>query len=402
MSAGVVLLGTGTLPASATYLKLCTGYASCKATSYSHFGYEAAAKTAYWRMATGHNCTNYVAYRLVRNGMPNIRPWAGTGNAYNWGIANKAITNSTPKVGAVAWWGANQSPIGKSGHVAYVERVVSSTEIITSEDNWGGNFHWRRVTKTHWPTGFIHFRQSAPGKPPATQGASPKGMIDRAWTPTPGRVSVTGWAFDPDATSKSVSMTVSIGGVLGAKGAEQHVIGAANWPNKEVGTAHPGVGNNHGKYSTVTTKLRGARTVYLYASNISGTPGGRVLLGTKTVRIASPDPRGKVTLTSSPKAGQLRVQGWAVDPNALTKPSTVRAYIGGPIGKGHRVSLGVAALSRSDVAKAVPGAGKKHGFDKTVKTKWTGKRTVYVYGVNLTGTPGATTLIGKATLTIKK
>lgn len=401
--AGILLVGTGTLPAFGAYLSLCTGYITCTARGYSHFGYQTAAKNAYWRMATGHNCTNYVAYRLVRKGMPNARPWTGTGNAYNWGIANAAITDQTPAVGSVAWWAAGQRPIGKSGHVAYVERVISANEIITSEDNWGGNFYWRRVTREHWPTGFIHFnRKASPTNPPPVTGGLPQGRIDRAWTPTPGRVSVTGWAFDPDAKSASVSMTLSIGGALGARGAERHAIGAANWPNKEVGDAYIGVGDSHGKYSTVTTKKRGVQRVYLYASNVAKTPGRRVLLGTKLVRIASPNPRGRVTLMSSPGAGKLRIRGWALDPNAITKPTSVRAYIGGPIGKGRRVSLGVATLSRADVAKAVPGAGRKHGFDRTVTTRWTGKRTVYVYGVNLKGTPGVTTLIGKRTLTIRR
>ena len=28
----------------------------------------------YWRMYAGHNCTNYVAYRLIQTGMPDSRP----------------------------------------------------------------------------------------------------------------------------------------------------------------------------------------------------------------------------------------------------------------------------------------------------------------------------------------
>ena len=30
--------------------------------------------------------------------------------------------------------------------VAYVEQVVSDTEIIVSEDYWGGDFYWRRLS----------------------------------------------------------------------------------------------------------------------------------------------------------------------------------------------------------------------------------------------------------------
>ena len=69
------------------------------------------------------------------------------------------ITNSTPAVGAVAWWKAGVKPAGSVGHVAYVERVVSANEIIVSQDSWGGDFSWARVTRTNsgWPSGFIHF-----------------------------------------------------------------------------------------------------------------------------------------------------------------------------------------------------------------------------------------------------
>jgi hypothetical protein len=44
--------------------------------------------------------------------------------------------------------------------VAYVEKVVSPTEIIVSQDSWGGDFSWARITKDGkgWPNGFVHFR----------------------------------------------------------------------------------------------------------------------------------------------------------------------------------------------------------------------------------------------------
>lgn len=159
IAAVAMVFGLGISPAQAAFTSLCTGYDSCSRQGMSNYGYQASSSTSYWRMTPGHNCTNYVAYRLVKNGMPNTRPWSSTGNAYNWGIANAAKTNKTPTVGSVAWWGANAAPMGASGHVAYVEKVVSADEIIISEDNWGGDFHWRRVTRaSYWPSGFIHFK----------------------------------------------------------------------------------------------------------------------------------------------------------------------------------------------------------------------------------------------------
>ena len=145
-------------PAQAASTVLCTGYSSCESKGYPHAGYASAKGTSYWNMYTGTNCTNYVAYRLVTtNGMPNKRPKSGVGNARDWGTAMASDTDSTPTVGAVAWW-------GKTGnHVAYIERVVSSSEIWVSESNWSGAFDWRKITKSGggWPDGFIHFADKA-------------------------------------------------------------------------------------------------------------------------------------------------------------------------------------------------------------------------------------------------
>lgn len=152
-------LGLVAAPATATTTTLCKGYDACERAGMSHAGYKGAAGTMWWRMYTGHNCTNYAAYRVVKNGFPNVRPWSGGGNATYWGTSNAAITDSTPRVGAVAWWKANVRPAGSAGHVAYVEEVVSADEIIVSQDSWGGDFSWARITRSGggWPSGFVHF-----------------------------------------------------------------------------------------------------------------------------------------------------------------------------------------------------------------------------------------------------
>ncbi len=154
--------------ASASSSYLCTGYDGCAAAGYGHAGYKERGGTMYWNMYSGHNCTNYVAYRMVQSGMPNVRPWSGSGNAMYWGTSNASETDRTPRVGAVAWWRANRSGVsGSAGHVAYVERVVSPTEIIVSEDSWGGDFHWRRysVAAGTWPDGFVHFNDASTPAP---------------------------------------------------------------------------------------------------------------------------------------------------------------------------------------------------------------------------------------------
>ena len=146
-------------PASATSTTLCTGYATCTQQGMSAHGYRKVDDQMFWRMYSGHNCTNYVAYRMVDSGMPNVRPWSGGGNATFWGTQNPDITDDVPAVGAVAWWKANVRPAGSAGHVAYVEQVISADEIIVSQDSWGGDFSWARITRAggSWPSGFVHF-----------------------------------------------------------------------------------------------------------------------------------------------------------------------------------------------------------------------------------------------------
>lgn len=149
--------------ASSSYL--CSGYDGCARAGYGHAGYQARGGSMYWNMYSGHNCTNYAAYRVIQAGGPATRPWSGSGNAMYWGTSNASSTDRTPKVGAVAWFRANRPGVsGSAGHVAYVERVVSPTEIIVSEDSWGGDFHWRRysVAAGTWPDGFIHFADATP------------------------------------------------------------------------------------------------------------------------------------------------------------------------------------------------------------------------------------------------
>jgi len=177
----------GAAPASATVTTLCTGYAACARAGMSSAGYSRANDVMYWRMYSGHNCTNYAAYRMVQSGLDNERPWSGSGNATNWGDAMGSITDSTPRVGSVAWWRAGVYPAGSAGHVAYVEEVVSAEEIIISQDSWGGDFSWARVTRGSrgWPTGFIHFND-VPLRNTARPAISGEPRVGAELTATPG------------------------------------------------------------------------------------------------------------------------------------------------------------------------------------------------------------------------
>jgi len=167
LAAGLALVSTAPAQAVSTSAVLCKGYSACASYGMTNHGYAAVNQNMYWRMYGGHNCTNYAAYMMVKAGLKNVRPWTNaTGNASGWGVGMKKKTNSTPAVGSIAWWTPG------SGHVAYVEAVISPTEIIISEDQWGGDFYWRVITKANgnWPKGFIHFKDAASTKVPQYRG----------------------------------------------------------------------------------------------------------------------------------------------------------------------------------------------------------------------------------------
>ena len=223
----------GASPASASVAVICTGYDQCAKKHRTNYGYEAASDNLYWRMVGGHNCTNYVAYRLTRAGMTNLRPWIGDGNAKSWGTLNPDITDRTPVKGAVAWWGANKNGAGSSGHVAFVERVISSTEIIVSEDNYGGNFHWKRIKKSGsgWPTGFVHLKDS---RTPALPDFSATQLTQSVWTDSSKKTSVTSTAMQPGAkawvelTYRNTGRKSWQGVALGTQGAPNRVSALAS------------------------------------------------------------------------------------------------------------------------------------------------------------------------------
>ncbi len=96
-------------------------------------------EVSYWGMDEGHNCTNYVAWRLKADGVH--RPFTNPGNASTW--AERAefdgyLVNHTPAVGAVAQWNGFDFGYGIDGHVAYVEQVNDDGTILVSEDYWNG------------------------------------------------------------------------------------------------------------------------------------------------------------------------------------------------------------------------------------------------------------------------
>lgn len=113
------------------------------------------------------------------------------------------------------------------------------------------------------------------------QGHSPEGSFDLAFDGK-GSVRVTGWAFDRDAFTQSVSLQVYIGGPAGS-GASCYSI-LADQERTDVGDIHVGAGNYHGFDETIVTGKRGRQEIYIYATDI-GSNQDDTLLGHRTVTI---------------------------------------------------------------------------------------------------------------------
>lgn len=193
-------------PASASNSSsTCVGFASCNRAGKGNAGYERVYRTSFWGMNGGHNCTNYVAYRLQKNGVSKFTA-PGRGSALHWGAQARAkgiaVNKAVPKPGDVAWWSPTSSRF-RNGHVAYVESVnAAAGTFVVSEDNWGGNFDWRtyRIGEV---SGFLKLsRQSAPATQVATsapQAATAAAALVAAPKPAAARAATSQVAAKPQA-----------------------------------------------------------------------------------------------------------------------------------------------------------------------------------------------------------
>lgn len=126
------------------------------------FGYYGQRAWGYPVDAWGNNCTNFSAYRLSRDGVPNP---GNLGNAATWDDYARAkgfAVDQRPRVGDIAQWNSN--------HVAYVDWVsADGNTVAISESGYGGtvlgvtytSMSGRRILTRgsySWPSNFIHFR----------------------------------------------------------------------------------------------------------------------------------------------------------------------------------------------------------------------------------------------------
>ena len=102
--------------------------------------------------------------------------------------------------------------------------------------------------------------------------------------------------------------------------------------------------------------------------------------------VSGDNPVGYLDSAGSPAPGQVRIRGWAFDPDAPTEPLSIRLSVGGKEGTAGAVTynLGpIASRSRRDVAGEFPEAGPQHGFDASLATVKSGRQLVCAYALNV-------------------
>ncbi len=209
---------------------------------------------------------------------------------------------------------------------------------------------------------------------------SPTGTFDGA-SAKAGAVSVRGWTFDPNQTSTSTSVRVTVGG--STAGTLQ-----ANVVRADVNKAKKVTGR-HGYSGTVPVNKAGNQRVCVIAKNLDA--GADKTLGCRTVNIPSSNPTGRLDAASG-GAGAVTVRGWAFDPNATSASLEGRVTVGGS-------TIGSITMNgaRADVNKAKKVTGR-HGYSVKLLSAKTGKQSVCVIAKN-TGY-GSDTRLGCKTITI--
>ncbi|MGI9578577.1 MAG: hypothetical protein ACR2OH_10285 [Microthrixaceae bacterium] len=192
------------------------------------------------------------------------------------------------------------------------------------------------------------------------------GHFDSA-TPSVGNISVAGWLVDTDAYAPSTIDIRVDGRVVRTVVANRH--------RADVIAAYPHLGGAYGFAETIPADP-GNHTVCIVGRNVNG--GTAIDLGCRTVTVPA-NPTGALESVTSPGPGQLRVLGYASDPDTTSAIQVSVNVDGTPQG------TFTANAPRSD-------GHDGHGFDITLSSITAGSHEVCVTALNVGG--GANVALG--------
>lgn len=179
----------------------------------------------------------------------------------------------------------------------------------------------------------------------------------------PNRISVSGWAIDPDTTSP-IKVHVYVNNVFQG----EH---NANGSRPDIASAYPGFGANHGFTVEVPTG-GGPLNVCVYAMNV-GAGNANSLLGCRSVLS---NPVGSLDGAWQQPGDAVRISGWAIDPDSPAAIDVGVFVNGQPFAAQH------ANLPRPDVQSVFGLASANHGYD-LVLNGLSGRNDICVFGINV-------------------
>ena len=144
----------------------------------------------------------------------------------------------------------------------------------------------------------------------ATAGATstsddPRGSFESVSSPAPGQVTVAGWAFDPNAPHKQVSIRAYVGGKAGEGEATRFELGPiASQERSDLAASYPRAGAGHGFEASFAIVGSGRQRVCVYALDIGA--GSDKLLGCRDVGV--PVPISLLRAKAGGNAVRLRVR----------------------------------------------------------------------------------------------
>ncbi|GAB2470371.1 fibronectin type III domain-containing protein [Jatrophihabitans fulvus] len=182
-----------------------------------------------------------------------------------------------------------------------------------------------------------------------TLNYGPRSMFDRP-TLTPGHITLSGWAVDPDSSRSQIQVVTSLDG-------GSATTTTASLPRTDVTKAlgaYPG--NNHG-FKVTYPASQGTHRVCATATNIRF--GKNQPVGCMSVTLDDA-PFGRFDSLAQ-QGESVALRGWAIDRDKPTSPVTMTMRVDGGAAQHF-----AANATRTDVAKVYPGTGSAHGFIRTL------------------------------------
>lgn len=210
----------------------------------------------------------------------------------------------------------------------------------------------------------------------ASVPAKPKGSLDVAALAN-GRITVRGWAYDPNEPATSIPVHVYVNGAGTAL--------TANGSRGDVNSAF-GLTGAHGYEGNVTAR-QGKNTVCVFAISVTGTDNTLVSCTDVMWETAKPARGSLDGLSRSGRA--VKLAGWAYDPSSPNASAPVHVYVNG-------VGTAVTADQARPDVNAAFGLGGNHGLSASVPLP-AGKADVCVFAISVSG--GANTLLGCRSVT---